>query len=188
MFQQKAFCGHLFAFGASTSCAIFEKVGDLLQWIAQKSAKHPISRYLDDFFTAHILQQVCDMIMQTIHDICAEVGVPMSLNKRVFTTQVIEFLGLLIDTLLMIIRVSQDKQHNILQQITNILGSKGTTTRACQSLAGKLDFISKAFPMGHPFIQSLYDIAAGKHPKRAMQLVQVAHQDLLLWLLFLQQF
>ena len=126
--------------------------------------------------------------MQTIHDTCAEVGVPMSLNKRVFATQVIEFLGLLIDTLLMIVRVPQDKQYGILHQITNILGSKDTTTRACQSLAGKLNFISEAFPMGHPFIQSLYDIAAGKHPKRVVQLMQVAHQDLLLWSLFLQQF
>ena len=96
--------------------------------------------------------------MQTIHDTCAEVRVPMSLNKRVFATQVIEFLGLLIDTLLMIVRVPQDKQCDILQQITNILGSKGTTTGTCQSLVGKLNFISKAFPMGHPFIWSLYDI------------------------------
>ena len=147
-FNKRYFVDICLPFGASISCAIFEKVGDLLQWIAQKRAKHLISRYLYDFFTAHILQQACDMIMQTIHDTCAEVGVPMSLTKRVFTTQVIEFLGLLIDTLLMIVRVPQDKQHDILQQITNILGSKGTTAGTCQSLVGKLNFISKAFLMG----------------------------------------
>ena len=45
----------------------------------------------------------------------------MSPEKRVFATQVIEFLGLLIDTLLMIVRVPQDKQKDILKQITNIL-------------------------------------------------------------------
>ena len=119
-FNKKYFVDICLPFRPSISCAIFKKVGDLLQWIAQKRAKHLISRYLDNFFTAHILQQVCDMIMQAIHDTCAEVGVLMSLNKRVFATQVIEFLGLLIDTLLMIVRVPQDKQCDILQQITNI--------------------------------------------------------------------
>ena len=59
--------------------------------------------------------------MQTVQDTCQEVGVPMSLEKRVFATQVIEFLGLLIDTLLMIVQVPQDKQKDILEQINNVL-------------------------------------------------------------------
>ena len=104
-FNKRFFIDICLPFRASISCAIFEKVGDLLQWIIQQRAKHPISisRYLDDFFTTHILQQVCDAIMQTIHDTCAEVGVPMSPSKRGFATQVIEFLGLLTDNLLMIV-------------------------------------------------------------------------------------
>ena len=54
-FNKRYFVDICLTFRASISCAIFRKVGDLLQWIAQKRAKHPISRYLDDFFTAHIL-------------------------------------------------------------------------------------------------------------------------------------
>ena len=112
----------------------------------------------------------------------------MSASKRMFATQVIEFLGLLMDTLLMIVRVPQDKQKDILDQITKILDAAQNTAGALQSLPGKLNFIAKAFPMGRPFICRLYDLAAGKHPKRLVQLDQTAHQDVLLWSSFLQQF
>ena len=166
-----------FPFRASISCTIFKNIGNLLQWIAQHRAKHPISRYLDDFFTAHILQQVCDSIMQTIHDTCSEVGVLMSPTKRVYATQIIEFLGLLIDTLLMIVRVPTDKQRDILQHIVNILKSEQQTVASLQSLAGKLNFIAKAFPLGRPFIRSLYMAATGKHPKRSVQIDDVMRQD-----------
>ena len=91
--------------------------------------------------------------MQMIHDTCQEVGVPMSPNKRVYATQTIEFLGLLIDTLLMIIRVPADKQKDILHHITAVLQAKQYPASSLQSLAGKLNFIATAFPLGRPFYQ-----------------------------------
>ena len=72
----------------------------------------------------------------------------MSPSKRVFTTQVIEFLGLLIDTLLMIVRIPPNKQCDILQHITNVLGATHHPAGLLQSLAGKLNFIAKAFLLG----------------------------------------
>ena len=123
-FNRRFYIDICLPFGASISCAIFENIGNLLQWIAQRQANHPISRYLDDFFTAHILQQVCDSIMQTIHNTCSEVSIPMSPSKRVYAMQVIKFLDLLIDTLLMIVHIPADKQRDILQHIMNILKSE----------------------------------------------------------------
>ena len=43
-------------FGASILCELIEKVGSVLQWLAHHRAGHPIACYLDNFFTAHILQ------------------------------------------------------------------------------------------------------------------------------------
>ena len=61
-FQQQYYIDICLHFGASISCAIFEKVGSLLQWIAQKHAYHPIVWNLDDFFTSHEVQWICDQI------------------------------------------------------------------------------------------------------------------------------
>ena len=187
-FNRRFYINICLPFGASISCAIFKNIGNLLQWIAQRWANHPISRYLDDFFTAHILQQVCDSIMQTIHDTCSEVGILMSPSKRVYAMQVIEFLGLLIDTLLIIGCIPADKQRDILQHIMNVLKSECQTAMLLQSLAGKLNFIAKAFPLGRPFIQSLYTAAVGKHPKRLVPVDEVITQDLLLWAYFMHDF
>ena len=57
-----------------------------------------------------------------------------------------------------------------------------------QSIAGKLNFIAKAFPLGRPFIQSLYTTAVGKHPKRPVPVDEVITQDLLLWASFMYDF
>ena len=57
-----------------------------------------------------------------------------------------------------------------------------------QSLAGKLNFIAKAFPLGRPFIQILYTAAVGKHPKRLVPVDGVITQDLLLWASFMHGF
>ena len=48
-----------------------------------------------------------------IHVACSELGIPVVLGKKVKSCQIIEFLGLLIDALLMIARITQDKLDNI---------------------------------------------------------------------------
>ena len=115
-------------FGASISCALFKKVSSVLQWLAHHRAGLPIACYLDDYFTAHILQQVCDLSMQTIHDTCTEVSVTMALDKQVFATQIIEYLGLLIDTIMMIIQIPQDKQRDLIKHLSDMIKSRNSNS------------------------------------------------------------
>ena len=79
--QQDYYMDICLPFGASISCAIFEQVGTLLQWLAHCQAGHEIICYLDDFFTAHQIQYVCNQIMSGIHESCQDVGVPMALSS-----------------------------------------------------------------------------------------------------------
>lgn len=62
------------------------------------------------------------------------------------------------------------------------------TVTSIQSLAGKLNFIAKAFPMGRPFICHLYDISAGKHPQRMLLIPDEVKSNLQLWHVFLSNF
>ena len=188
MFNHHFYIDICLPFGAAISCALFEKVGLVLQWLAHKNPGYPIAHYLDDFFTAHILQQVCDFIMDTIHSTCEEVGVPMAQDKCVRATQIIKFLGLLIDTMLMVIRVPQDKTEDLLAHLRQTLGTTTAPVIALQSLASKLNFITKAFPLGRPFIHSLYTAAAGKHPARIIPITEDIRGDLELWTTFLSSF
>ena len=88
----------------------------------------------------------------------------------------------------MIIYVPQDKQADILQHICSVLFLKSISAANLQSLAGKLNFLVKAFPLGHPFIHCLYDCAAGKHPCRQIPISEELQCDWQLWGAFLTQF
>ena len=82
---------------------------------------------------------------------------------------------------MMIVRIPVDKQRDICQHITRVLSSTHQQASSLQSLAGKLNFIAKAFPLGRPFIRHLYDLAAGKHPKQMIEIDNILLQDLHLW-------
>ena len=121
---------------------------------------------------------------QTIHDTCTEVSVMMALDKRVFATQIIEYLGLLIDTILRIICIPQDKQRDLFQHLSDVITAESATASSLQSLSGKLNFIAKALPMGWPFIHRIYDISMAVHPHHIIPIQDELREDLLLWLTF----
>ena len=91
--------------GASISCKIFEDVASLIHWIVEKRAGHNLVHYLDDFFTIHRLNMVCSNIMSVFKLICTQIGMPVSPDKLEGPTQVIEFFGLTIDTIQMVVRI-----------------------------------------------------------------------------------
>ena len=75
--------------------------------------------------------------MVTFHQVCDEIGMPVSPEKVVGPVKVIQFLGLMIDTILMVIQVPEDKRADILQIIMKIVHKRKTTSLDLQSLAGK---------------------------------------------------
>ena len=109
----------------------------LIHWIAEWWAGYALIHYLDDFFTVHKLYYVCQNIMVTFHQVCDEIGMPVSPEKAVGPVKVIQFLGLMIDTILMVIQVPEDKRADILQIIMKIVHKRKTTNLDLQSLAGK---------------------------------------------------
>ena len=69
-------------------------------------------------------------------------------EKRVWATQIIKFLGLILDTLLMIVKIPQDKLNDIRSHLAAVKDAKEVTAKNLKSLAGRLNFVMKAFPMG----------------------------------------
>ena len=93
--------------------------------------------------------------------VCQEIGMPVSPEKAVGLVQVIQFLGLTIDTILMVIKVLDDKRTDILKILTKRVQKRKATSLDLQSLVGKLNFLCKAFPAGKPFIQNVYQTFVG---------------------------
>ena len=90
--------------------------------------------------------------MASFKEVCDEIRMPISPDKAVGPVQVIQILGLTIDTILMVITVPEDKRANILKILTKMIWKRKAASLALQALAGKLNFLCKVVPAGKPNI------------------------------------
>ena len=160
-------------FVAAVSCQAFEKIPMLIHWIAQKRARYVFVHYLDNFLTVHKLNQTCGYIMGTFKQVCHEIGMPISPEKLVGPVQVIEFLGLTIDSVLMVVRVTDDKLQDISSILTTMIKKCKAAGYELESQAGTLNFISRIIPAGRSFIQRIYQVQIGIKKKLHIDLKAV---------------
>ena len=116
-----------------------------LHWlVSKKSNNQNIIHYLDDFFLvgrAH--DSCCKHTLDTFHQVCAQLGVPIAKDKTVEPTTRLTFLGIKFDTVGMTMRLPQDKLTELQRRIHETLHTSKTTLRDLQSIIGLLNFASR---------------------------------------------
>ena len=186
--EGKYFIDCALQFGASISCKIVEDIASLIHWIVEKRAGHKFVHYLDDFFTIHRLKMVCSSIMLVFKLVCDQIGMPVSPDKSEGPTQLIEFLGLMIETIDMVVRIPRAKMQDITLILINIIQKHKATAAELESLAGKLNFIAKVVLVGKSFTKRMYQCFQGIPKHRHIDLKQPVLADLRMWKLFLIHF
>ena len=156
------------AFGARSSCKIFEEFACAVQWIWEKETESKdVSHYLDDFLFIHELLKICKWYMRKLKSICEFIGAPLSSEKCVGPFQQLEFLGLLLNFAKQTLAVSKEKVNKALNLISCFLetlletdkNKKGKVTVVqIQSLTGLLNFLCRAVPAGRAFTRRLYNL------------------------------
>lgn len=102
---------------------------------------------MDDFiFAGARATNDCLFLMAAFQEICKELGVPIADQKTVWPTPVLEFLGLEIDTINMVVRIPLDKLFDLKDKITQVLGRKKASLKELESLDGKMNFVQEPFP------------------------------------------
>ena len=157
-FQRKFYVDRNMCFGLRTSCRIFEEIAHALQWILESRTQVPAAHYLDDFLQVHIVRSISLSLVYTFYDICKEVNLPVAEDKTLWPSQVMSYLGNEIDTILMIIRVPPDKIAETRILIAAILASKTVTVKKIASVAGLLNFFTRAVLPGRAFLSRLYAV------------------------------
>lgn len=177
-------------FGAAISCSTFETFSTFLEWcIKEKSKSKNIKHYLDDFLFGGKTKPDCDRILQFFFNICNDLGVPLAIEKTVYPTTVLVFLGLELDSDNMVVRIPLSKLIELREKIRKMLSKTKTTLLEIQSLIGSLSFACNAIPFGRPFIRRLIDgisgKALGKHHHLRVNLA--IREDLEVWSSFLSE-
>ncbi|XP_044151420.1 uncharacterized protein LOC122939417 [Bufo gargarizans] len=87
--------------------------------------------------------------------------IPLAVDKTVYPTTNLKFLGIDINTVTMEFSIPMEKIQNTVQQLTRISGKEKITLKQLQSLLGSLNFISRVIPMGRVFSKRLYAATSG---------------------------
>lgn len=170
--------------GCSLSCTYFETFSTFLEWVVTfLTGSSNVLHYLDDFlFFGPADNFECLYLFTEFRLTCRRFGVPLALEKSVWPTTCIEFLGVTIDTVLMECRLPQAKLDRLRFMISFVLSKPKVTVRTLQSLLGLLAFATRIIPMGRVFSKRLYRAIAGcRSPNHFVRINSSLVSDLLVW-------
>ena len=130
-------------FGTASSCAIFEKVACALQWIvSNETGCYWLSHFLDDCPLLQENKPKLQNFMEEFYQIFEEIGMPIAKHKTLGPTQILEYLGLILNFVLQTIQIPDKKREKCVSLINHLLNAKNkkVTVKIIQQTAGSLNF------------------------------------------------
>ena len=158
-FKGKYFIDIRLPFGLRSSPFIFNTVADAFHWILVHKGyiEHSI-HYLDDFFFANSTNSLCQIDLENAEYIFDCIKVPLAMDKKEGPSQVITFLGIEIDTSVMVLRLPQDKLRKAKDLISEWVDKSSCSKQDLLSLIGFLSFACKVVKPGRMFLRRLIDL------------------------------
>lgn len=186
-------CGDLYIdtvlpFGLRAAPKIFNAIADALEWILLNSGVTNLMHYLDDFLTIGSPQSLeCSENLQVITTTCKTLGLPLKVEKVEGPATSLTFLGILLDTQKMEMRLPEAKMKE-LQDILAAWSSKKTVRkRDLLSLIGKLSHAAKIIIPGRIFLRCMIDTAhKAKQLDHWVHLTADFRSDLAWWCCFMK--
>lgn len=176
--------------GLSSSCSIFEAVSSALEWIAvHQLGASSVLHILDDFLFIAPTKDQCNRDLANFVSLCGYLGVPLAPEKTVGPDTVLQFAGIILDSVRMEARLPDEKLTKCRTILTDFLARRSVCLRELQSLFGLLNFTCLVVVPGRAFLRRLIDLTKGvRKPHHRVRLSKGAKLDLAIWLRFLKNF
>ena len=175
-------------FGSSISCALFQKVSDVVAFMVKFRMKTVLINYLDDYLFVAMLRSSCNHQVQVFLNVCKEIQLPVSHKKTYWASSTITFLGFLIDGVnwVVLIPVNKIQKANALIQEFLNPSKKKATVRKIQQLCGFLNFLCRCVVPGRAFTKRLYSgISSKLKPHHHVSISAEMRMDFRVWSQFL---
>ena len=144
-------------FGASISCAIFQRFSNAIRHITQfKTGQRSLSNYLDNFLFIAYARTLCNEMIQKFLNICNDIAVPIAMDKTEWASIRIIFLGILLDSKRMVLAIPEEKRIRAINLLKRFIDKRKTTVKELQSLCGYLNFLNRAIHPGRVFMRRMY--------------------------------
>jgi len=176
-------------FGLRSAPKIFNSIADALEWVIKSRGVARVDHYLDDFITVgDPSQDTCAGNLQTILDVCRELGITVAVEKCEGPTCCIIYLGIEIDSVEMEMRLPQEKLARLAETIKQWRGRKACTKRELLSLIGQLSHACKVVKPGRVFLSRMIRLSTvAKQLDHHVRLNQAFRSDLEWWFRFLSK-
>ena len=187
-------------FGPIISCAIFQDFSDAIMFITEQKMGifYAITNYLDDYLFVACTIRKCNELLKKFLYICFMLGVPISAEKMVWGTDLITFLGFLLDGKNFRLTIPEEKRLKAVNSLEKMLVKRKATVKELQQLAGFLNFLNHAIVPGRTFTRCMYtkyaDTLEAKSQSKPRKLKHYHHikldqefkRDCQVWLEFLK--
>ena len=176
-------------FGLKSSAKLFTEMADALKLAMEYSGVSEVDHYLDDYIMIGPRDSdICDRNLNIMINTCRKLGFEVNFDKVTKPNPVVEFLGLIIDSNKLEIRVSQERLQETLTELNKFKHIKSCTKRELLSIIGKLVFISRAVHPGRSFIRRMIESSKkARYLHHKIRLNSACRDDISWWINFLPQ-
>ena len=176
-------------FGLRSAPKLFNAIADALEWIARHLGVEFLWHYLDDFITiGRPESEECHLHLQALCEVCRRLGVPLASEKVEGPSTCLSFLGIVIDSVALELRLPDDKLRRIRSLLTEWGSRRRCTKQELQSLAGQLQHAASIVRPGRSFLRRLFDLLSTVSKQHHhLRLSQGIRSDLAWWSTFMDQ-
>ena len=172
--------------GCASSCQIFERFSDSIQWIMEHKYNIISVKVLDDFLFISPNLVSAQNHLNTFFEVSDAIQLPLADLKTVYPTTTLTFLGIEIDSIDRTLRIPDEKLYKYLHELELLINSNDFSLRDLRSIIGKLQHCCTIIKSGRAFLRRLYNLTMGKNnPNHILKISDSVRADLLIWRNFL---
>ena len=176
-------------FGLRSAPFLFNQISDALEWILKHNyGLRNVIHILDDFFIAEQTKIDCLGSFTTLLKVFMSLRVPTVASKTLGPSQVLEFMGVVLDSNRMEARLPEDKLARIRELLESFTARRSARLLDLQSLIGTLQFACRVVVPGRTFLQRIINLTRGvKNRFHHVRLNKEFSRDIQMWKVFLAQ-
>lgn len=145
-------------FGLRSAPFLFSSFTNAIRQATQQLLNIQTQVYIDDWFIANRTLADATKDLKTLSDFLTFLGISIQHEKTEGPAQALTYLGLVIDTSNLEIRLTEQKRVKYVQGISELLTSESPTMAQIAKTAGRMVHIAFVHRAGAAFIQPLWEI------------------------------